>query len=266
MELENNLAANATETVEGGANTEEQTNTVTEPETSPVTAENSEPEDITKTQAFSRRLNEERQRITDEAIKELYGNQVSPYTNKPITNRAELDSYRQMFEKEQREAKMLDSGINPTVFNEALNSALGNNPILQKAEMIIEQQNRQFAETTATQEIENLNKEFNLNLKGLEDFDKLPNVDDIVANVKKGLSLTDSYYLANRGSIIANNANTAKQQAINQVNGKAHLVPAGNEGAGGDTVVMDNDVLKSYRRLFPKASDTQIREMYKKVI
>ncbi|MGD6898606.1 hypothetical protein [Bacillus infantis] len=74
---------------------------------------------------------------------------------------------------------------------------------------------------------------------------------------KTGLSLTEAYELVNKKAIREHLQASAKQSAMNKINGKAHV--RGNGGEGADDVdlgVVPPDVMQQYRTMFSKELKT----------
>lgn len=95
MEYEN-MAANAAETSAPDTGTQESQTVGSAAAPSDASAG----QDVTRTQAFSRRLNEMSARNTDAEIKKL--GMFNPYNNSPIESLAQLRDYRAMQEADER--------------------------------------------------------------------------------------------------------------------------------------------------------------------
>lgn len=61
-------------------------------------------QDVTQTQAFSRRLREKSEQAANQAVDQFVASMgvKNPYTGQPIRTRSEFDQYRQMFEAQKR--------------------------------------------------------------------------------------------------------------------------------------------------------------------
>lgn len=79
---------------------------------------------------------------------------------------------------------------------------------------------------------------------------------------KNGLSLLEAYELTNRKQIRENLISSAKQQTLNNVNGKEHI--RGDEGGSEvETTTIPEDVLKMYKKLNPGKTDEEYLKHYK---
>ena len=147
--------------------------------------------------------------------------------------------------------------------------AVNADPRVQQAAAIIQQQQvfqAQQAQLQQTQQfqaaLQNI-QQFDSSVKGFEDIINNPHFAEIEQMWKKGYSLDDAYYLANRSELTQKRQAAAKQQVINQATGKQHLKPTGNNGAG-DDVQVPADLMAMYREMNPKATDADIRKNYAK--
>lgn len=113
--------------------------------------------------------------------------------------------------------------------------------------------NEQVAlENMQKEELGKFNKEFGFELKSYEDISELPNANEILDLMsKKGLELTDAYYLANREDITKSGLEKVKQETINKMAGKNHIAPTANpEGTGSINTPMSPETLDEYRKIF----------------
>lgn len=215
-------------------------------------------------QAAQRRRQEEAQRVQrerDAVYAQIYAGQVNPYTNKPIQSEQDYQEYVRQYTQEQ----LQQAGIDQNVVQQAVNA----DPRVQQAAAIIQQQQvfqAQQAQLQQTQQfqaaLQNI-QQFDSSVKGFEDIINNPHFAEIEQMWKKGYSLDDAYYLANRSELTQKRQAAAKQQVINQATGKQHLKPTGNNGAG-DDVQVPADLMAMYREMNPKATDADIRKNYAK--
>lgn len=190
METED-TAANTTEEVVENANSEQVESVETEAiesteaqETAQETPQEPKEEEITKTQAFARRLKEETARVEqtarDKMISEMYGQSHNIHTyadyQKAVEQQAEAD----------RKAALQEKGIDPSIVDEYVS----NNPVVRKAAELIKQQEAQQKQTAQYGEFLNYFKQEND-----RDFnpatDKIPQ--EVWEQTAKGKSLADAY-------------------------------------------------------------------------
>lgn len=182
---------------------------------------------------------------------------TDPYTNKPITNHAEMQAYRQRFVEEQRKEMQEKAGMSPEDYKRFVDSL----PEVQAGKAA--QQKVMDLEIRAKidsqmREIQMISPE----IKTMEDLSKLDNFDKLYDMVGKGYELADAYKVLNYDRLTAKAAEAAKQQALNSIGGKNHLQPVTPRGQG--AVPVPADVAAEYRALMPEATDAEIQAHYNK--
>lgn len=182
---------------------------------------------------------------------------TDPYTNKPITNHAEMQAYRQRFVEEQRKEMQEKAGMSPEDYQRFVDSL----PEVQAGKAA--QQKVMDLEIRAKidsqmREIQMISPE----IKTMEDLSKLDNFDKLYDMVGKGYELADAYKVLNYDRLTAKAAEAAKQQALNSIGGKNHLQPVTPRGQG--AVPVPADVAAEYRALMPEATDAEIQAHYNK--
>lgn len=182
---------------------------------------------------------------------------TDPYTNKPITNHAEMQAYRQRFVEEQRKEMQEKAGMSPEDYQRFVDSL----PEVQAGKAA--QQKVMDLEIRAKidsqmREIQMISPE----IKSMEDLSKLDNFDKLYDMVGKGYELADAYKVLNYDRLTAKAAEAAKQQALNSIGGKNHLQPVTPRGQG--AVPVPADVAAEYRALMPEATDAEIQAHYNK--
>lgn len=205
---------------------------------------------------FNQRIAAERQAAKDEVIRQMYEGQLDPYTNKPITSEADLQAYQQAYHRDQ----MQQAGIDPAM----LDQMIANNPTVKQAEEVLNRVQMEEGErqmNAAIQEISRLDP----SITDVAALANHPNAPVFNEYVNRGYSLVDAFRLANFDQLTGKRAAAAKQQAMNNVNGKSHLTNTTGD-AGGDDVVVDDTTMQWYRAAFPKWTKQQIIADYKKRI
>lgn len=215
-------------------------------------------------QAAQRRRQEEAQRVQrerDAVFAQIYHGQINPYTNKPIQSEKDYQQYVQQYTQDQ----LQQAGVDQSVVQQAVNA----DPRVQQAAAIIQQQQAMAAQQAQQAQTQQFHaalqaiRQLDPTVKGFEDIINNPHFAEIEQRWKKGYSLEDAYYLANRIELSQKKQAAAKQQVINQATGKKHLKPTGNNGAGED-VQVPSDVMAMYREMNPKATEAEIRKNYAK--
>lgn len=192
------------------------------------------------------------QRRIDERIRQLYGGQTNPYTGRVIDSEAELNAYQTAYQAEQ----MQSAGISPQM----LQGMIDNNPTVQRAKAI-EQQMQLALEQHALNEGIKAISTLDPSIQSLEDITKLDTFPQFDAMVRRGYSLTDAFKLANYDRLTQKRAGAARQRAINQTAGKAHLQPTQGKESG-QAVSVPPDVRAMYREMNPGISDKEIAKHY----
>ena len=212
---------------------------------------------IDKTKAFSDRLKAKTQDIEKKA-EETYKNKLLS-----VAKAQGFDTWED-FEKASNTQALRDLGVNEEneeKFQRWVNNAVDKNPDVVKAREIVKKAEEDQRQKDLLVEIDHIHK-LNEDINSLEDIAKLDTAKDIVDLVNKGYGLYDAYRLANYNSILANNSDYAKKQAVDDINSKSHIKTA--QGSAGKTVYVPKDVYDMYKRNMPKWTDEQIRNHYAK--
>lgn len=266
------------ETTEAGANEQGVAETASigpdetgenEPETAEPAAEGQSVEDNARFAAarrraeaqFNQRIELERQAARDEMIRQMYDGQLDPYTNRPISSEADLRAYQQAYQREQEQLtrnQMQQAGLDPDI----LDRMIENNPKVKRAEQLT----AQFEAAEGERKMNEAIKEISHLDPSITDVAALanhPNAPVFNEYVNRGYSLVDAFRLANFDTLTGKKAAAAKQQAMNNVNGKSHLTTtAGN--AGGDDVVIDPQEMQMMKHAFPNLTHAQLVAKFKK--
>ena len=210
---------------------------------------------------FNQRIQQERQAAKDEMVRQMYEGQLDPYTNKPITSEADWQAYQQAYQREQEQLtrnQMQQAGIDPDI----LDRMIENNPKVKRAEQLT----AQFEAAEGERQMNEAIKEISHLDPSITDVAALanhPNAPVFNEYVNRGYSLVDAFRLANFDQLTGKKAAAAKQQAMNNVNGKSHLTTtAGN--AGGDDIVIDPQEMQMMKHAFPNLTHAQLVAKFKK--
>lgn len=182
---------------------------------------------------------------------------TDPYTNKPITNHAEMQAYRQRFVEEQRKEMQEKAGMSPEDYQRFVDSLPEVQAGKAAQQKVIDLEIRAKIDSQM-REIQMISPE----IKSMEDLSKLDNFDKLYDMVGKGYELADAYKVLNYDRLTAKAAEAAKQQALNSIGGKNHLQPVTTRGQG--AVPVPADVVAEYRALMPEATDAEIQAHYNK--
>ena len=190
----------------------------------------------------------------DALVERIYRGQNNPYTGRPIRSVRDLNEYEQQYQQDQ----MRQAGIDPGV----LNQMIENNPAVQQAKVMTARMRQEAGQRALEEQIAEIGK-IDPSVTDFQTLVQHPNFQQFDARVRQGYSLVDAFKLANYDQITGKKAAAAKQQAMNQVNGKSHLNATKSGGEGEDISIPDEE-MEYFRNFFPDLSKKQIMEKYKK--
>ena len=206
----------------------------------------------------------EKQKAVDEVYKDL--GLTNPYTKKPITSKAEYDSWKQQADIEKKSMVAKKSGMTDGEFNEFV----ANLPEVKAAREAKAQAEETMKQAQAEQAKVKLDKQMaeiqklDPSIKSLDDLRTMENYEEFYDRVKRGQSLVEAYKLTNFDKLTKATADTARQAAINSMSGKSHLEKTSGRGAGAVTV--PKEILDQYRMYNPDATDAEIQKHYNRHI
>lgn len=206
----------------------------------------------------------EAQRTIDEAFRN--SGLTNPYTKKPITSKAEYDEYRTRLEKDRKARLLKKSGMSDDEFREFV-QGLPEVRQAQEAKEAAETAARQAREQQAKLKVEEQLKEISAldpSIQELKDLAKMETYPKFYELVKRGNTLTDAFKLANYEALTGRAAAASRQAAINSAQGKQHLSPTTQRGAGAASVPAD--VKAEYLAFNPDATDAEIQQHYNRYV
>lgn len=211
--------------------------------------------------AMRRRAEEEAQRKAQAEVDGIFkaAGMRNPYTQRPITNKAEFEEYKKRYDEEQLQKVKSASGMTEEKFNEFVEKL----PQVQnarrseaQAQEVIRQAQAQEAKLAAENGIRAI-QQYDPSIKTVQDLAKMPEYAKFYAYVQKGLDFEEAYLLTNRSQIAQNNAAAARQAALN-AQSKSHMMPTVARG-GASLPEVPADVYEQYRLLNPKATKAEIQ-------
>lgn len=232
-----------------------------QPEEGAKEAEPAEPqskEDNAKFAAIRRKAEEEAaakaQKQMDESFAAL--NMTNPYTGKAIKSKADFDEYAKASHKEKKDTVLEQTGWT----DEQLQAFIDEQPDVKAAKaerQSMERERQQRELETQLTEVAKLDP----SVKTLEDLQKQDNYADIYnLVVRKGLSISEAYKLANFDKLSSQRASSAAKQAERNAKGKEHLQPTSQRGEGAMSV--PQDVMDMYKMFMPDATSAEITAHY----
>lgn len=223
-------------------------------------------EDNARYAAIRRRAEEDARRryegeigAMNEQIAALCQGVTHPVTGQPITNMRDYVDALQTQQRMAREQELQEKGIDPSIIDRMIEA----NPVVMQAKRVIEKSKVTEAEYALTNDLAEISK-YDPNIKGFNDLSALPNFPEILNRVQRGASLIDAYKMVNFDNVLAHTEGAARQQAINQMRGKAHL-PSQPTGVATDSdeVEVPADIMARWKE--DGKTEKQIRELYSKV-
>lgn len=290
-ENEPNLTEEADEVTveaEGEAQAVEQEEQTEETEEQSEVQDEEQSEKQPNTQQEQPRVDPERARQSAEAVRKRMAyelavreaiGKVNPYTGTVINNREDYEAYRKAYAQSQQNAatanlygRIQNGTATADEFNafiqSAVQRALMSSPDLQRARAAAdraEQAERQAREDAGRSrlqaDIDALNKEYpSCGIKTIADIKDPAMVDYI----KKGLTVSDAYYLTHRQEIAKSQQAAAKQAVINQTAGKAHLKTTAGTAAEDSGVT--EEMIAEFKPFFPNATRKELIQKIKGVM
>ena len=204
-------------------------------------------------------------------------NKINPYTGRPIQSPADFFAYKRQYAAEMArvqkytQAQNIFEGIrNGTAtqadFDRYVAGLVNTNPSIRAAKEAVarvEQRERESRKSDGKNrmqaDIDQLNKEYPAcDIKKVEDLNNNP---EMIGYLRRGLSISDAYYLTHRNEMIEAQKAGVRQAVVNQANGKKHLQTTADSSKGQEPI--PEDVLAEYKHFFDW-DDEQIIKDYKK--
>lgn len=219
--------------------------------TDSVDADTEEETPVDKTKAFSQRL-----KAKTEEIEKSYQDKLNS-----VAKQQGFDSWEELEAAADKQA-MEDLGVeDEEKFQNLVNRAIEKNPDVIKAREIVRKSEEDNHKRELDEQVELINK-IDGSIKSMDDIAKLENVQEIIDKVKKGYTLYDAYRTSNMDKILSNNLDSARRNAIDDINSKSHIKTS--TGGTGKTIHVPKDVYDMYKRNLPSWTDDQIRKHYAK--
>lgn len=173
------------------------------------------------------------QAAQDKLIDEMYGKTHN------IHSKAEYDEAMAKQKEAELVAKMKDSEDPETVKAELYEQWKANDPQIQEYEKI-------KAENYTNKQMTELNndlKELGLDtISSMEDIANLDSADKVIKYVKDGKTLSEAYFLANKGSIINSQAEKVQQDTVKKMQANRDATPGSLANQGSDTLYTRDQV------------------------
>ena len=224
-----------------------------------------------------RRAEEFRTRmLAEQELRGVLG-KINPYTNTPIQTMEDYEAYKEahrIAEQRANTANLFSRIQNGTAAPDEFENfvqgivkqALNNSPDLlrakqaaDKAEQAERQARLESGRNRLQADIDALNKEYpNCGISKPEDITG----DAMLGYIRKGLNVSDAYYLTHRKEIAEKQQAAAKQAVINQAQGKAHLKTT--TGGASDEVSVPEEMIQAFMPYYPNATREELIQKCKR--
>lgn len=217
--------------------------------------------------AEARRVAEANARKAQKAIDEEYvrrfGNLKNPETGQPIRSQSDYLAALDAQERMKTRAQLQQQGVDPTVFDNAINNALANNPMIRQAEAVMAQAQQEQIFGQIGNEVAVLHQiDPSINTV----FDVPPDVINIVKSSNGAINLVNAYKIVNFGKVSQDQQAAIQQQAINQAKGKQHLSPVNGVSTPDEGVEIPESELAMWKESFPDKSKAELKKLYNKTL
>lgn len=195
----------------------------------------------------------------DSRIAELCQGIKHPITGQPITT---FDGYMDALnaqKRQERESELRSKGVDPDM----IDKMIADSPVVRQAMQVIQKSKADEADNALLRDIETISQ-YDKSIKSVEDLAKLPNFNDILDRVRGGSNVVDAYKAVNFDAIMKHQNESARQQAINEMRGKAHLGTPNGVAVQDSSVDVPMEILNRYRS--EGKTDKQIKELYNTVL
>ena len=211
--------------------------------------------------AIRRKAEADAKAKADARIAQICRGVVHPRTGQPIRTIEEYEDALYVQDKMARDKALQEKGLDPGIIDKAIQ----NNPIVRQAQAVLEQQQVYTAQARFEADLAEISK-IDPSIKTFADLNNLDGIDEIVGRVRSGMNLVDAFKTVEFNNILARGKAGAKQSAINQTRGKAHLQGVDSLAEDTDEVEIPKAEYKSLREVFPDKSGKELKKLYNQTI
>lgn len=185
-------------------------------------------------------------------------------TGELITTMEQFNAWEQAFRTAKAESELKAGKLS----KDTLDDLISQHPTVQAAAQVVKesedakrQAENEAARVRVNSDIQKISQ-LDPKIQSMEDILALPTAPAFYDYVqKKGLSVFDAFYLANRENLESTRAEAARQQALTNARGKDHLTAAGN-GRGSGAMFVPADEMAMFRLFDPGAKESDIQAYY----
>lgn len=241
---------------------EEEAETEEEPEEEPEEqSEDFKNEENAHYASIRRKAEADAKAKADARIAQICKGVVHPRTGQPITTLEEYEDALYIQDKMARDKALQDKGVDPRIIDQAIQ----NNPTVRQAEAVLQQQQLALAQQKLEADLAEISK-IDPSIKSFKDLDKLESIGEIMRKINEGWSLIDAFKTVEFENILARGKAGAKQSAINQTRGKAHLQGADSLAEDTDEVEIPKAEYESLKEVFPNKTGKELKKLYNQTL
>lgn len=198
----------------------------------------------------------------DRQFASMFGQYTNPETGEPIRTAQDYFNAMQAQQNQQTRSQLEQAGIDPNL----IDNAVRNNPAVQYANAVIEQQQAEQARSMVAEDIEAI-RSIDPTIKSADDvamLDTYPQMLAMIQNSGGRIRLSEAYKLVNFDRLVANQRQAGQQSAINQARSKGHLNAAAGVSGSVDGEDIPTGELSQWKAWFPDKSSKELRALYNK--
>lgn len=205
--------------------------------------------------AARRRAEAERDREIDQIIKDM--GWTDPYTQKPITTKAEYDAYKVKYAEDQKAKLREKSGMTEEEFDKYL----GELPEVKEAREAQQKAVQAQIQSQIADEIRQISA-LDPSVHEVSDVLSGEGGDQIRAYIAKGYTLVDAYKLVHFAELQNNAVAQTRKTAEANAAGKSHLTASKPRGQG--MAAVPKETMRWYKAFMPDMTEAEIQKDYNK--
>ena len=215
-----------------------------------------------KAEAEAQRKYASQQAELDRQFASMFGQYINPETGAPIRSARDYFNAMQAQQNQQTRSQLEQAGVDPNL----IDNAVRNNPAVQYANAVIEQQQQEQAQSMISEDIEAI-RAIDPTIKSADDvamLDTYPQMIEMIQRSGGRVRLSEAYKLVNFDRLVSNQRQAGQQSAINQARSKGHLNAAAGVSGSVDGEDIPTGELAEWKEWFPDKSAKELRALYNK--
>lgn len=184
---------------------------------------------------------------------------------KAIESLDDLIAYNKSMQDRQLDRTLRRTGLSREEFDELIEQS----PVVQAARRYEEQARRAEEAERASRARDNINRvieeeiyPYAPDVRNIDDLMKLPEADDILERVSRGMTVSEAYFNLHREEMLNRSATLGRKQAARSAAGRSHLRSTAQQGAGARAV--PSGQMEIFRRMNPTATEEEITKFFNK--